>query len=121
MWDLSRHCKIVERQGSDRNVLTRLTQEETTGRFSGLIYVAQAFLKGREGNSCQEHTMLARAKDEILGLDWELGFRTLLKLEIITARQRFQATMVALPKAHDLHAAGYENKNIGMCVKYPID
>ena len=44
-----------------------------------------------------------------------------MKLEIIIARQRFQATKVALPKAHDLHAAEYENRNIGMCVEYPID
>lgn len=45
MWDQSRHGRIVGKQVSDRNVLTRLTKEESTGRFSVLIYVTQAFLK----------------------------------------------------------------------------
>ena len=45
----------------------------------------------RQGNFWQEHTMQAGAQDGILVLDWE--FRSWLKLEIITVRQRVQATM----------------------------
>lgn len=114
-----------ENKMSDRDVSTRLTQEETTGSLCiyWCVLCVTGLSESRFGQIGLGYVpmgaqMQAIAKDKMLGIGWGLGFGTLSKSRGHYSKDRSPDICATLPAVCDLCFTCHENRNIGLCLEY---